>query len=97
MLSSEDKIHSLALKEFACLFKRIPTKGTCIGKKLTRSLELVDRLKAWAKANGKSQSDIARLIDVRPQRVSNWYRGLQVPSLENGIMIQRLIEENNEQ
>lgn len=59
------------------------------------SASLIVQLIRWAEKNKKSQADIGRRLGVDRQRVSSWFRGERIPSLENGLRIQRLIKKKS--
>ena len=54
--------------------------------------KLLEELKQWAAVNGKTQSDVARLLDVDKQRVNDWFHGRRIPTLDSGIRILRLLK-----
>jgi transcriptional regulator with XRE-family HTH domain len=54
--------------------------------------KLVSTLKRWASSNDKSQYAVAKLLDVDRERVSKWFSGKAVPSLEHGLKIQKFLE-----
>jgi transcriptional regulator with XRE-family HTH domain len=55
--------------------------------------ELVQELKAWAKKNHKTQYQLAKLLDVDRERISKWFSGKTVPSLQHGLRIQKFLKE----
>jgi predicted XRE-type DNA-binding protein len=57
------------------------------------SEKLVQDLKTWAEKNNKKQSEIADLLKVDRERVSKWFSGQSIPSLEHGLKIMRLLRE----
>jgi transcriptional regulator with XRE-family HTH domain len=57
------------------------------------SENLVEALKKWAIENGKKQSEVASILNVDRERVSKWFAGTSVPSLEHGLKIIRLLKE----
>jgi predicted XRE-type DNA-binding protein len=56
------------------------------------SEKLINDLKQWATDNDVSQADIARLLGVDRQRVSDWFSTDKSPTLESGLKIQRLLK-----
>jgi transcriptional regulator with XRE-family HTH domain len=54
--------------------------------------KLVNALRRWASLNGKSQYALAKLLDVDRERVSKWFSGKAVPSLEHGLRIQKFLQ-----
>jgi transcriptional regulator with XRE-family HTH domain len=53
--------------------------------------KLVESLKEWALNHDKTQYQIAQLLGVDRQRVSKWFSGKSIPSLEHGLKIQKFL------
>jgi transcriptional regulator with XRE-family HTH domain len=54
---------------------------------------LVKELKTWAAKNKKSQYSIAQSLGVDRERVSKWFSGKTVPSLQHGLKIQKFLKQ----
>jgi transcriptional regulator with XRE-family HTH domain len=50
------------------------------------------RIRLLRKAAGKTQADLAELIDVDPQLVGRYERGLTMPSVENLIALSKALK-----
>ena len=58
----------------------------------TEAKKLVKALKDWALSHNKSQYPVANLLKVDRERVSKWFSGKAVPSLEHGLKIQKFLQ-----
>jgi transcriptional regulator with XRE-family HTH domain len=62
--------------------------------------ERIDRLLAevqeWCKAHNVSQTELARLIGVNPQHITEWKKGRSRPSGENTLAMARATENQAE-
>lgn len=47
---------------------------------------------AWLRANGRSQGDLARALDVTPAAVSKWLRGYQLPPVWVRVALSRITD-----
>jgi transcriptional regulator with XRE-family HTH domain len=56
---------------------------------LTR--ELLNRLRTYVNARRGRGREIAAYLGIEPSSVSDWLNGRTVPSLENGLRIQRIL------
>ena len=56
---------------------------------LTR--ELLNRLRTYVEAKRGRGREIAAQLGMEPSSVSDWLNGRTVPSLENGLRIQRIL------
>ena len=56
---------------------------------LTR--ELLDRWRNYIEAKRGRSREIAAQLGIEPSSVSDWLNGRTVPSLENGLRIQRTL------
>ena len=59
--------------------------------------KLVESLRQWALAHNKTQYQLAKLLDVDRQRVSKWFSGKSIPSLEHGLKIQKFLKAKGRQ
>jgi transcriptional regulator with XRE-family HTH domain len=50
------------------------------------------RIRLLRKAAGKTQADLAELIDVDPQLIGRYERGLTMPSVENLISLSKALK-----
>jgi transcriptional regulator with XRE-family HTH domain len=46
-------------------------------------------IKAWRRARGKTQEDVALMLDVEPMTISRWERGESVPRPKTLRIIKR--------
>jgi DNA-binding transcriptional regulator YdaS (Cro superfamily) len=56
------------------------------------SEKLIADLKAWADAGYGRRADLARMLGVSPQLVSDWFAGRRQPTLEHGLQIQAFLK-----
>jgi DNA-binding transcriptional regulator YiaG len=58
--------------------------------------ERIDRLlsevQEWYKAHNVSQTELARLIGVNPQHITEWKKGRSRPSAENALAMLELLK-----
>jgi DNA-binding XRE family transcriptional regulator len=54
--------------------------------------QLINQLKAWAAEERGRQSEIARILGVSRQSVSEWFSGKAVPNWETGLKIQAFLK-----
>jgi hypothetical protein len=53
----------------------------------TESVKLIEKLKTWADAERGRRSEIARMLGVPRQRLTDWISGRKSPTLEQGLRI----------
>jgi predicted XRE-type DNA-binding protein len=49
--------------------------------------KLMAELKAWVDAEYGRRAEIARLLDIPRQRVTDWFAGRYTPTLEQGLRL----------
>jgi transcriptional regulator with XRE-family HTH domain len=54
--------------------------------------KLIADLKAWADAEYGRRAELARMLGVSRQFVSDWFAGRRRPSLEHGLQIQAFLK-----
>jgi plasmid maintenance system antidote protein VapI len=54
--------------------------------------KLMGELKAWADAEYGRRADVARMLGVPRQRVTNWISGHGTPTLEQGLRLQAFLK-----
>jgi plasmid maintenance system antidote protein VapI len=54
--------------------------------------KLMAELKAWADAEYGRRAEIARLLGVHRQQITNWLDGRKTPTLEQGLRLQAFLK-----
>jgi transcriptional regulator with XRE-family HTH domain len=55
------------------------------------SEQLLTELKAWANAEYGRRAELARMLGVSRQLVSEWFAGRATPTWDNGMRIEELL------
>jgi transcriptional regulator with XRE-family HTH domain len=53
---------------------------------------LIARLKEWCAEHYGRQAEVAEAIGVSRQVVTDWLKGRAIPSLDNGLALQRFLK-----
>jgi transcriptional regulator with XRE-family HTH domain len=53
---------------------------------------LINELKAWCKEKHGRNTEIAEMLGVSRQLVSDWFAGTAVPTLATGLKIQKFLK-----
>jgi transcriptional regulator with XRE-family HTH domain len=53
---------------------------------------LIDELRAWCEEEYGRRAEVAEKIGVSRQVISDWLHGRAVPSLDNGLALQRFLK-----
>jgi DNA-binding transcriptional regulator YiaG len=53
---------------------------------------LIAELKAWADEKYGRRSELARMLDLSPQLVSDWFAGRKTPTLDTGLQLQAFLK-----
>jgi hypothetical protein len=53
---------------------------------------LIAELKAWADEKYGRRSELARMLDLSPQLVSDWFAGRKTPTLDTGLKLQAFLK-----
>ena len=53
---------------------------------------LIAELKAWADEKYGRRSELARMLDLSPQLVSDWLAGRKTPTLDTGLQLQAFLK-----
>jgi transcriptional regulator with XRE-family HTH domain len=53
---------------------------------------LIAELKAWADEKYGRRSELARMLGLSPQLVSDWFAGRKTPTLDTGLKLQRFLK-----
>jgi transcriptional regulator with XRE-family HTH domain len=53
--------------------------------------KLIADLKAWADAEYGRRSELARMLGVSRQRITDWLAGRKLPTLEQGLKLQAFL------
>ena len=56
------------------------------------SEKLITDLKAWADAEYGRRAELARMLGVSRQLVSDWFAGRKMPTLDSGLKIQAFLK-----
>ena len=57
-----------------------------------RTEKLLAEVFTWCEGTGVSQSELARLLGVNPQHVTEWKKGRNLPSAESALAMLELIK-----
>ena len=53
---------------------------------------LIAELRAWADEKYGRRSELARMLGLSPQLVSDWFAGRKTPTLDTGLKLQRFLK-----
>ena len=56
------------------------------------STRLITELKDWADEKFGRRSELARMLDLSPQLVSDWFAGRKTPTLDVGLQLQAFLK-----
>jgi hypothetical protein len=56
------------------------------------STALIAELKAWADEKYGRRSELARMLGLSPQLVSDWFAGRKTPTLDVGLQLQTFLK-----
>jgi Helix-turn-helix len=56
------------------------------------STRLITELKDWADKKFGRRAELARMLDLSPQLVSDWFAGRKTPTLDVGLQLQEFLK-----
>jgi hypothetical protein len=68
-------------------------KNAEVLKRHPKTKKLLSELKNWCDKEFGRRSEVARLLDVSPSLVTEWFAGTRLPNLDQGFMIQDFLRE----
>jgi hypothetical protein len=57
-----------------------------------KTKELLSELKDWCDQEFGRRSEVARLLDVSPSLITEWFASYRTPNLDQGFKIQELLK-----